>query len=57
MRVCTHCGSEMTEGFCIGDGLEYYCSTECLHQHYTEEEYDEMYADGDGDSYWTTWED
>ena len=47
----------MTEGFCIENGLEYYCSDECLHKHYTEDEYLEMYDDGNGDSYYTEWED
>ena len=54
MRECTHCGRPMAEGFCIGQGLEYYCSEECLHEHYSEEEYNEMYESGD--AYWTEWE-
>lgn len=56
-RKCSGCGKEMNEGYCIDNGLEYYCSDECLHKHYTEEEYEEMYDDGNGDSYWTEWED
>lgn len=56
-RVCSHCGKEMFEGYVIDNGLEYYCSDECLHQHYTDEEYDEMYDNGNGDSYWTEWDD
>lgn len=56
-RKCSNCGKEMNEGYCIDNGLEYYCSDECLHKHYTEEEYEEMYDDGNGDSYWTEWED
>lgn len=56
MRTCTHCGKSMTNGYCIDNGCEYYCSDECLHEHYTEEEYLEMYDDGEGDSYWTEWE-
>lgn len=55
-RECSECGKEMNEGYCIENGLEYYCSDECLHKHYTEEEYEEMYDDGNGDSYWTEWE-
>ena len=54
-RECSECGKEMNEGYCIDNGLEYYCSDECLHKHYTEEEYEEMYDDGNGDSYWTEW--
>jgi hypothetical protein len=26
-----------------------------LHKHYSPKEWEEAYADGDGDSYWTTW--
>lgn len=47
----------MDEGYYIDNGLEYYCSDECLHKHYTEEEYEEMYDDSNGYSYWTEWED
>jgi len=56
LRTCSHCGKGMHEGYCINSGEEYYCSDECLHEHYTEEEYLEMYDDGNGDSYWTEWE-
>lgn len=56
-RRCSECKKEMSEGYCIENGEEYYCSDECLHKHYTESEYLEMYDDGNGDSYWTQWED
>lgn len=56
MRKCTNCSTPMTEGYCIENGCEYYCSDECLHEHYTEEEYLSMYDNGEGDSYWTEWE-
>ena len=55
MRICSECKKKMTVGYCIYDGLEYYCSGECLHKHYTKEEYLEMYDEGN--SYWTEWED
>lgn len=55
VRKCSECGKEMTLGYCIESGMEYYCSDECLHKHYTEEEWQDMYEDG-GDSYWTNWE-
>lgn len=55
-RTCSECGKLMKEGYCIDDGTEYYCSDECLHKNYTEEEWEEMYDDGEGDSYWTEWE-
>lgn len=57
MRICSECKKKMNDGYCIDGGLEYYCSDECLHKHYTEEEYLDMYDDGNGDSYWTEWED
>ncbi|MFV5897137.1 hypothetical protein [Bacillus cereus] len=44
----------MVEGYCIDDGLAYYCSEECLHKEYTPEEYEEMYEDDY--AYWTQWE-
>lgn len=56
-RICSHCGKPMKEGYCIENGLEYYCSDECLYKHYTEEEYNKLYDDGNGDSYYTEWED
>lgn len=52
-RICSECGKEMTEGFVIDGGTEYYCSEECLHKNYTHEEYMEMYEDGEGETYWT----
>ena len=54
-RCCSECGKPMYEGFCIEDGAEYYCSEECLHKHLSEEEYKELYDDGNGNSYWTSW--
>lgn len=50
---CTECNKPMNEGYCIEDGLEYYCSDECLHKHYSDEEYAEMYDEGN--VYWTEW--
>ena len=55
-RVCNECKKEnLQQGFCIGAGLEYYCSDECLHANYSEEEWEDMYEDG-GDNYWTEWD-
>lgn len=54
-RKCNICGKEMREGFCIYDGLEYYCSDDCLMGAFSIGEYAELYANGDG--YWTEWED
>lgn len=55
IRVCSDCGSIMTSGYCVENGEEYYCSDDCLHKHYTSEEWNKMYSD-DGDNYWTEWE-
>jgi len=55
MRVCSHCGKLMDEGYCIESGIDYYCSDECLHANMTEEEYLDLYNDGKGDSYYTEW--
>lgn len=55
MRKCKTCGNEMTEGYCIDDGMRYFCSTTCLHTEISEEEYLDMF---DNDcAYWTQWED
>ena len=54
-RECNACGKNINEGYCIEGGIEYYCSDACLHTEITHEEYMELYADGEGDSYWTTW--
>lgn len=51
--VCSVCGKPMTSGFCISNGEEYYCSRDCLHEKYTDEEYDVIYDNGEG--YWTEW--
>lgn len=55
-RTCSECKKEITQGYCIENGEEYYCSDECLHKHYTQDEYLEMYDNGNGESYWTEWE-
>jgi hypothetical protein len=54
-RICTECGCEMEEGYCIEGGMEYYCSDECLEKNMTREEFEELYDGGEGDSYWTQW--
>ena len=54
-RKCNACGAGMNEGYCIEGGIEYYCSKECLNTEISDEEFAELYADGEGDSYWTDW--
>lgn len=50
IRFCDICGQPMTEGYYVVG--TYYCSEECLHRDYTQEEYEEMYGD---EAYWTEW--
>jgi len=56
-RRCDECGKLFNEGYCVEGGEEYYCSDKCLHKHYTPAQWNELYNDGNGDSYYTTWED
>jgi len=37
-RRCSICGKLMREGYCVDMGAAYYCSDECLHTEYSEEE-------------------
>ena len=53
-RICEECGMPMIEGYVV-DGSNTYCSKECLYKHVSEEEYNTLYNDGEGDTYWTTW--
>lgn len=53
-RVCCVCDSIAQEGYVI-ESSNFYCSDKCLHQHISIEQYQELYADGEGDSYWTNW--
>jgi hypothetical protein len=55
-RVCTHCKCLMISGYVIDGGLEYFCSNEHLLTTYTAEEFTEMYDDGNGETYYTNWE-
>jgi len=54
---CDACKEVMSQGYVINGGEEYFCSNTCLHTKYSKEEYEEMYDDGEGDSYWTEWTD
>lgn len=54
LRECTNCGKDMASGYVIDDGLEYFCDDDCLHSHYSPEEYEELF-DQDA-AYWTEWE-
>lgn len=52
-RICSECGKEMVDGYCIGGGEEYYCTENCLYEHYTQKQYSDMYDAGV--AYWTSW--
>ena len=54
-RICSECGKVMVEGYCIDNGMDYYCSDECLHKNMTQKEFDALYDEGRGNSYWTSW--
>lgn len=51
VRFCDICGMPISQGYYIAG--TYYCSPDCLHSDYTDEEYEEMYGD---EAYWTEWE-
>ena len=55
IRVCSECGKPMNEGYCIEDGAEYYCSDECLHANMTDKQFEKLYDEGRGSSYYTSW--
>ena len=63
-RICSHCGKLMSEGYInkMGEPTEYYCSDECLHQHYTPQEWAQLCQGPEGQEdagndfcCWTTW--
>lgn len=59
MRTCSVCGKKMLKGYVVGGGDEYYCSKECLHKVYSEEECEELFEGADTDdneeNYYTDW--
>lgn len=52
-EFCSHCGEPMYDGFMVYDNFERYCSEECLHANYPEDEYRAMYARDE--AFYTTW--
>ena len=55
-RQCKICGEiNFEQGFVVEDGLYYYCSEECLHHDFTDDEWEKAYNEDWG--YWTQWED
>ena len=56
IRVCSVCGDLMYEGYVIDNGSGWYCTDECMNADgMTREEFEELFDDGNGDSYWTEW--
>ncbi len=53
-RRCSVCGKLMREGYCVDGGFAYYCSDECLHTEYTDEEWENECVNND-QSYYTEW--
>lgn len=56
-RLCSKCGDSMCEGFYFESDNTQYCSEVCLIQVVSWEKYLEIHDDGNGDAYWTVWED
>jgi hypothetical protein len=55
-RKCKICGEvNFQQGYVIEDGLYYYCSDECLHHDFTNEEFEKAYEEDW--AYYTEWED
>jgi hypothetical protein len=53
-RRCSVCGKIMRSGYCADMGAAYYCSKECLHTEYSDEEWErECFANDQ--SYYTEW--
>lgn len=56
IRQCSNCSRLMVEGYVIENGEEYYCCDKCLESNMTREEFEELYKEGEGDSYFTQWD-
>lgn len=53
-RRCSVCGKLMCKGYCVDMGAAYYCSEDCLHTDFTDEEWAEECENND-QSYYTEW--
>lgn len=56
IRTCSYCGRPMDKGYCIEQGAEYYCCRKCLNKEITDDEFNKLYDNGKGDSYYTEWD-
>lgn len=55
-RLCSECKMPMREGFYFESDGTQYCSEKCLTKVITWAEYMKIYDSGNGDAYWTSWE-
>lgn len=55
-RNCSKCGKSMQEGFYFESDGTQYCSETCLTKVISWADYLEVYDEGNGDAYWTIWE-
>ena len=51
--ICDVCGKPMIEGYVMCG--KHYCSDECLHTKYTQEEVDALCEDDNDECYYTVW--
>jgi len=56
-RLCSNCEKPMKEGFYFESDGTHYCGEDCLKKVISWEEYLKIYDNGNGDAYWTNWED
>lgn len=53
MRQCNNCKTEMMDGFSYMEGVEYYCSIDCLRRTFTAKEHNTLI--NEGCLYYTDW--
>lgn len=53
IRKCDKCGKFMYEGYCVGGGMKYFCSDDCLHSEMSDRDFQVLYYDilADSDEY------
>lgn len=56
-RLCSKCQTPIQEGFYFESNGTQYCSVKCLTKVISLTEYLRIYDKGNGDAYWTSWED
>ena len=54
MRNSSECKTNMSGGYIIDNGEEYFCSNKCLYKNYTHKEYTKMFENDV--AFYTTWE-